>query len=134
MVHGDNNYRGFALTGMATAKIDRWGRVKIPSDLLKLFKEKFGSEVFVTSTDDRTIRVYPLAAWLELVGGLPNGKKVDPLLRQFLMKANYNGQMARVDKSGRVQIPGLLRKKIKLEGRIATEGKEGYLELRPESP
>jgi hypothetical protein len=43
-------------------------------------------EVFVTSTDDRTVQIYPLAAWFELVDNLHKGKRDDLLLRKFLMK------------------------------------------------
>lgn len=46
------------------------------------------------------------------------------------MKANCNGQVARVDRFGRVHIPGLLRGKIKLEGAIAIKEREDYLELK----
>jgi len=47
------------------------------------------------------------------------------------MKANYKGQVASVDRFGRVRIPGLLRGKIKMEGGINIEEKEGHLELMP---
>jgi len=50
------------------------------------------------------------------------------------MKANYNGQVARIDRFRRVQIPSLLRKRIRLEGRINVEEREGHLELRPDIP
>jgi len=92
-----------------TARVDKWGRIRIPSGFLSIFKENLGSGVFVTSTDDRTIIVYPLAAWHAKVYKLLKEKKDEPLLRQFLMKANYNGQLAGIDRLGRVRIPGLLR-------------------------
>jgi len=119
------------LKGSATTTMDRWGRIKIPSDFLKTFKEKFGNEVFVTSTDDRNIQIYPLAAWFKLVDNLHKGKRDDLLLRKFLIKTNYNGSKARVDKYGRVQIPGFIMKKIGLEGKINIEGREDHLELIP---
>ena len=120
------------LKGSSTASMDRWGRVSIPSDFLKTFEEKFGNEVFITSTDDRTLKIYPLVVWHAQVGKLFKAKKSDPLLRQFLMKTNYNGQRARIDRYGRIQIHRFLRKKIMLEGKINIEEKEGHLELRPE--
>jgi DNA-binding transcriptional regulator/RsmH inhibitor MraZ len=118
---------------MATAKIDKGGRIRIPPDFMKICKEESGDEVFITSTNDRTLKIYPLSAWHARVDELLREKKDDPLLRQFLMKANYTGQVAGVDGFGRVRIPGLLRNKIRLEGWIAIEEKEGHLELRPES-
>ena len=117
------------LTGMATARIDKWGRVKIPSDMLKSFKEKFGNEVFVTSMYDRNIQIYPLATWHELADNVSKTKKEDALLRNFLMKTNYNGQIVRIDRFRRIQIPGFLRKKIRLDGRIDISLKEDHLEL-----
>jgi len=74
--------------GRATAKIDKWGRVKIPSNLLRIFKEKFGNEVFVTLMDDKTIKIYPLKAWHELADNIHKTKKDGPLLRRFLMKTS----------------------------------------------
>lgn len=85
----------------------------------------------MTSTDDKNVQIYPLATWLELVGGLQRGKRDDPLLRQFLMKTNYNGQKARVGRHGRVKIPGFLRHKIRPDGEIAIEEGVDHLELMP---
>jgi len=121
------------MSGVSKTSIDRWGRIRIPSDFLKTFKEKFGNEVFVTSTDDRNLQIYPLAAWFELVDNLHKGKRDDLLLRKFLVKTNYNGSKARVDKYGRVQIPGFIMKKIGLEGKIAFVQWEDHLELKLEN-
>jgi len=110
--------------------LDKSGRIKLPLAFRRAVEKTAAGEVFVTSMDDRNIQIYPLAAWFELVDNLHKGKRDDPLLRQFLMKANYNGQKARLDKYGRVQIPGFLRKKIKLDGKIATEEREGHLGLK----
>jgi DNA-binding transcriptional regulator/RsmH inhibitor MraZ len=113
------------------AGFDKWGRIRLPADFLKTCKEESGDEVFVISTDDRTFQIYPLAAWHARVGKLFKVKKDDPLLRQFLVKANYNGQVAKVDGFGRIRIPALLRRKIKQKGEIAIEEKENHLDLVP---
>ena len=83
----------------------------------------------MTSMDDKNIQIYPLATWHELVDNLYKEKKDDPLLRQFLMKTNYNGQKVEIDKYGRIHIPSFLRKKIRMEGEITIEGREDHLEL-----
>jgi MraZ protein len=119
------------LRGNATATLDEKGRVAIPAAFKKAFEQAGGNEVFVTSTDDNNIQIYLLATWCELVDNLYKEKKDDPLLRQFLMKTNYNGQKAGIDKYGRIHIPSFLRKKIKLEGKINIEGREDYLKLMP---
>lgn len=54
--------------------------------------------------------------------------------RRFLkifLKTNYNSQLARVNRLGRIQIPALLRRKIKMEGEIAIEERRDNLELKP---
>ena len=112
-------------------QFDRWGRFRLPVGFLKNCIKEYGDEVFITTTYDRTLQIYPLVAWLVRVEKLLKEKKRDPLLGLFLMKANYNGQVARLDRFGRVQIPGLLRKRIKLEGVINVEEREGHLELKP---
>jgi DNA-binding transcriptional regulator/RsmH inhibitor MraZ len=96
---------------------------------MEIFEEKFGDEVFVTSLDDKNVRIYPLSTWYKLGDNIRKTKKDDPPLRKLLIKANHNGQIARVDRLGRVQIPGFLRKKIKLEGEIKIEEREDHLEL-----
>jgi len=115
--------------GTAIAKIDKGERIRIPSDLLKTCEEEFGNEVFITSTDDRTVQIYPLAVWRGRVDSLTKEKKADPLLRRFLLKANYNGQIVKIDGRGRIQIPGFLKKKIRLAGKITFTRREGRLEL-----
>jgi len=126
-------YEGFVMRDVSKISFDRWGRVRIPSDFLKTFKEKFENGVFVTSTDDRNIQIYPLATWFKFIDNLLKGKKDHPLLRQFLMKTNFNGQKAKIDKYRRVQIPRFLRKRIKLKGEIAFIQREDHLELKPAS-
>jgi DNA-binding transcriptional regulator/RsmH inhibitor MraZ len=132
-MHEDDNWKGFGPMGTATAKIDKWGRIKLPADFMETCKEESVDEIFITSTDDSTVEIYPLAIWHQRVDKLLKERRKDPLLRRFLMKANYNGQVARVDRFGRVRIPGLLRKKIRLEGVLTLEEGEGYLELTPAS-
>jgi len=115
-------------------RLDRFGRIKLPSAFRRAVEKSGEGEVFVSSTDDRTFEIYPLAIWHARVDKLLKERKKDPLLRLFFMKANYNGQVARIDRFRRVQIPSLLRKRIRLEGRINVEEREGHLELRPDIP
>jgi DNA-binding transcriptional regulator/RsmH inhibitor MraZ len=112
-------------------RLDKLGRIRLSSALRRVVEASGEGEVFVSSTDDRTIKIYPLAAWHARVGKLFKEKKDDPLLRQFLVKANYNGQMARVDGFGRIRIPALLRRKIKQEGEIVIEERKDHMELKP---
>ena len=112
-------------------RLDKFGRVRLPSASRSVAEDASVSEVFVTSVDDRTIQIYQLMAWYELLDKMPKTKKVDPLLRKFLMKANYNGHIVRVDRFGRIQIPGFLRQRLKLEGEIKIEENEDRLELMP---
>jgi len=78
--------------------------------------------VFVTSSDEGTIQIYPLATWRAMVGKLVRKNKDDASLRQFLLRANFMDQKVAIDKHGRIRIPSFLRKRIGLEG-------VGYLSL-----
>jgi DNA-binding transcriptional regulator/RsmH inhibitor MraZ len=109
--------------------LDKFGRIKLPASFRRAVEETSENEVFVTSKDDKNIQIYPLTAWFDLVDNLHKEKRDDPLMRRFLMKTNYNGQKARVDRYGRVQIPSFLRKKIGPEGKIAINLREDHLEL-----
>lgn len=53
----------FVLKGREKVQLDMWGRFRLPADFLKICKEEFENEVFITSTDDRTLKIYRLAAW-----------------------------------------------------------------------
>jgi len=116
------------LRGISTAKIDRWGKIKIPSEFLKAFKEKYGKEVFISSVDMKNILIYPLPEWEKIVAEARE-KADDPLMRRTMLILNRNGVKAEIDELGRILIPKWLLDKTSMKGEVDIEGREDILVL-----
>jgi division/cell wall cluster transcriptional repressor MraZ len=117
------------LRGSSTINMDIWGRVKIPSEFLRVFEE-YGKEVFITSIDLRNILVYPLAEWMK-IATRDSEKADDPLVRRSMLRINRHGLKTEIDEQGRILIPKELREVTNLKGKIEIEGREDHLELMP---
>ena len=114
------NFRSLVMTdvkfrGNLPAKIDAQGRIKIPAAHRSLFLEKLGPDVFVTSINGESARIYPMSEWERIEEKLLEAPKMQPNKQKFLRNTGYWGQEARLDRQGRVLIKPLLRKKAELE-------------------
>jgi MraZ protein len=118
------------MRGVWITSMDRWGRVRIPAEFLKVFEQKFGNEVFMTSFDNETVEVFPMQEWTNLTAVPSEKLKDDPSARRFLLKANPNGMRTTIDKRGRIPLPKWLRDKTGLEGEIAVESEGNRLVLK----
>ena len=117
------------LRGNLTAKVDAQGRVKIPSAHRKLIQDEYGPELFVTSVSGENVLLYPLREWEEIEARLLQPPKMVPEKVKFLRNANYYGQVASMDRQGRVLIPPLLREAARIEGEVAVMGYLNYLQV-----
>lgn len=117
------------LRGNSPAKIDAQGRVKIPTAHRKILAEEFGSEVFVTSVDGKKVLIYPLQEWEKIEAKLMEPPKMLPEKQKFLRNTSYYGQVATVDKQGRVLIQPHLREAAGIDGEVAVIGYLKYLEV-----
>ncbi|MGH2626307.1 MAG: division/cell wall cluster transcriptional repressor MraZ [Anaerolineales bacterium] len=101
----------------------------MPSVFRALLEERFGPDLFVTSLSGEFVRLYPLPIWLEVekkIAGLPS---LDPAIGRFLNTINYYGQMARLDRQGRVLIQPLLREQAQMSGEVAVLGQQRYIDV-----
>jgi MraZ protein len=73
--------------------------------------------------------IYPLPVWQEIEIRLAKLPSSDPLKRKFLDRTNYYGQLAAIDKSGRILIPTLLRESAQMTGEVAVLGSLDHLEV-----
>ena len=96
--------------------MDRWRRVRIPAEFLKVFKEKYGSEVFITSIYLRNILVYPLSEWMK-IASKASEKADDPLVRRAMLRLNRYGVKTEIDEQGRILIHKELRDKITIKNK-----------------
>lgn len=115
--------------GNFPAKLDAQGRIKIPTAHRKIL-EDFGSEVYVTSLDGESVRIYPMHEWEKIEAKLLEPPKMLPGKVKFLRNTSYYGQVSTMDKQGRISIQPHLREKADMDREeVAVMGQLNYLEV-----
>ena len=117
------------LLGNSPAKIDEKGRIKIPTAFRNPIEQKFGREFFVTSTNGRFVRLYPLPVWTAIVEKLSRVSSLNPAAARFLDAVNYFGAKATMDRQGRLLIHPLLRTRAQMNGEVAVLGNQDHLDV-----
>ena len=117
------------LRGSAPARIDDKGRLKVPTVFRVHIQDKQGPDVFVTSVSGESVRIYPIAVWLEVERKLKEMPGNHPSRLKFLDRVNYYGQTSELDSQGRVVIPPHLRESASIVGDVRVFGRIDYLEV-----
>jgi MraZ protein len=110
------------------AKVDQKGRLKIPVTLLPMLKE-CGTELYVTSEDGYSVRIYPMQVWNhveERLGRLCSHNRNN---QKLLVRAKYFGRAVTMDRQGRVLIPIVLRSSAQMKGAVDIFDYLNYLEV-----
>lgn len=113
--------------GSAVATIDEKGRLKVPTDFRRQLEERWGAEVFVTSVQGDSARIYPLPVWEEIEGRLAGMAATDRVKERFLERVNYYGQQMRLDNQGRLLVPAILRESAGVAGEVVVSGRLDHL-------
>ena len=117
------------LRGNHPARIDDKGRIKIPNGFRSLVESQYGPELFVTSVAGDYVRLYPMAVWTEIERKLAQVPSTHPARQRFLERVNFYGQVATMDKQGRVLLPQLLRESAAMAGDVSVLGQQNHLEV-----
>ena len=117
------------MRGSAAARIDDKGRLKVPTLFRADIQDQLGPDVFVTSLTGDSVRIYPLATWLEVERKLSTMPGNHPSRLKFLDLVNYYGQTSELDSQGRVVVPQHLREKASIVGDVRVFGRIDYLEV-----
>jgi MraZ protein len=117
------------LRGNSPAKVDAQGRLKIPTLHRKVLEEEYGLEVFVTSVTGESVLIYPLSEWERIEAKLLEAPKLRPEKIKFMRNTSYYGQVAKIDRQGRVMIQPHLREVASVDGDVAVIGYLGHLEV-----
>jgi MraZ protein len=117
------------MRGSAPARIDDKGRLKVPSLFRGDIQDRRGPDVFVTSLSGDSVRIYPMATWLEVERKLSAMPANHPSRLKFLDRVNYYGQTSELDGQGRVVIPQHLRESAAIIGDVRVFGRIDYLEV-----
>ena len=117
------------LRGNAPAKIDDRGRLKMPSAFRSVIQQEHGRELYVTSLTGDSVRIYPMAVWLEIEGRLAQMPSTHPARMKFLDRVNFYGQQAELDPQGRVLIQPRLRESAQMTGEVDVLGQQNFVEV-----
>ena len=117
------------LRGNSPAKIDDRGRLKIPNGFRAFIEDEHGRELFVTSLDGDSVRIYPMPVWAELERRLAQIPSTHPYRLKFLDRVNFFGQVSEIDSQGRVVIPSRLRESATMVGEVDVFGQMNHLEV-----
>jgi len=109
-------------------KVDPKGRLKIPMTLLTTLKGR-GAELYVTSENGNSVRIYPMKVWNEVEERLERLCLHNMSNQRLLARVKYFGQAVTMDKQGRVLIPIVLRNSAQMKGAVDVLDYANYLEV-----
>lgn len=117
------------LRGNYPATVDAKGRLKIPTAFKAILDETYGPDVYVTSLDGNSVRIYPMAEWRKVEEKLKSVPSMNKARQKFLDRTNYYGQTGRMDAQGRILIPAQLRDSAAMRGEVAVMGNPEWIDV-----
>lgn len=117
------------LRGNAPARIDEKGRLKVPNAFRTLVEAKHGRELFVTSLNGDSVRIYPMPVWLDVEQKLAAMPPGHPSRLRYLERISYYGASSELDGQGRVLIPVRLREAASMSGDVDVLGQVNFLDV-----
>ncbi len=112
----------------SSLKVDPKGRLKIPMTLLTTLKGR-GTELYVTSENGNSVRIYPMKVWNEVEERLERLCLHNMSNQRLLARVKYFGQAVTMDKQGRMLIPIVLRNSAQMKGAVDVLDYANYLEV-----
>jgi MraZ protein len=102
--------------GFFPAHVDDKGRLKLPVNFQQFLGGTGDQKLFVTSTDGRIAKIYPISVWEQNEKSLTNLALEEPeAADSILFLANHYGAEGKMDPQGRVTLPTELRREFSLE-------------------
>ena len=102
--------------GFFPAHVDDKGRLKLPVNFQQFLGGTGDQKLFVTSTDGRIARIYPISAWEQNEKFLASLATEDPEAADSIgFMTNHYGAEGKMDPQGRVTLPTELRREFSLE-------------------
>ena len=103
--------------------------MKVPTSFRVLIQEQYGRDVYVTSLDGESARIYPMPVWIETEKRVAEMASTHPARMKFLDRVNFFGQVAEIDAQGRVLIHPRLRESALMTGEVDVLGHQTFLEV-----
>jgi MraZ protein len=101
--------------GIYSARLDDKGRLKVPADLQHFFNALREKKLFVTSLDERTAQVYPMAVWRQNEKFIETYRDDPKAAHRLAFRVSRLGAEAEMDAQGRILFPPELRRKLEIE-------------------
>ena len=116
------------------AKIDDRGRLKLPSESLEWCRKSSVVNVFVTTFDKETVRIYPISVWKSTVKVMEApGDHADDMAA-LLTVARFWGRDQEIDAQGRIVVHSELRAELTLGSEpVCVEHLKGRIDLTKKS-
>jgi MraZ protein len=121
--------------GSNVTRVDEKHRLKLSSDFKRLVDdlyetEKPGNEAlfYITSTDGKVARLYPIREWQAIEKVLSKLPSTDPARARFQKVTAYYGAEVRMDNQGRLMLPSPLREDARLTGEVVVLGNAGRMQ------
>lgn len=109
--------------GVQTGSVDDKGRLKLSASVKRLLKDRYKqADLFVTSLDGKTVKVFPIREWEAVEERLsdrspsPEQARTNQTKGKILFQANRYGAEESLDGQGRVLVPSALRESAELKG------------------
>jgi len=117
---------------IAQAKVDDKGRLKLPSESLEWCKKSSVVNVFITTVDKKTVRIYPIPLWKSTLNMLESPGEHAKTGAELARVAKYYGGDGEIDAQGRLLMPAALRTLLGLELQpVFLEHLKGRMDVTP---
>jgi MraZ protein len=115
---------------IAQAKVDDKGRLKLPAESLDWCKKSNVVNVFVTTVDKKTVRIYPIPLWKSTLNMLEGPGEHAKAGAELARVAKYYGGDAEIDAQGRLLLPSAVRTLLGLESQpVCLEHIKGRIDV-----
>ena len=100
-----------------SARVDDKGRLDVPGELISYLQSAGITKLFITTTDLRMGRIYPIEIWRHNEKVFKDARGSAPSMKRVAFLARLHGDSGMVDKAGRLLLPAKLREALHLDQR-----------------
>ena len=126
--------------GVQNGNVDDKGRLKLPASVNRRLRDRYHqADIFVTSLDGETVKLFPIREW-ESVEARLSEKSAGPdqalngaLKNKILFQANHFGAEETLDGQGRLLIPATLRDSVGMRGAVKIQWQSNHMLVMAEA-
>ena len=116
--------------GMKAITVDAKGRMTLPSEFKEYLTRLGDTKVFITTTDLKLIKIFPLSTWDYNENFFENETEDAETAAQLKFLANDMGGDSGIDSNGRLLLPQQLRDHFGLENtQVRVECQKGFFKV-----